>query len=187
MRRDNLSFLKKREKSEKILSSLAGLAEIKKSDTLFIYANFRSEVITMPFINMMLKKGKKITVPLTMVKEKKLFAIHLTDPEKELSPGYCGIPEPVMPSGNHKDKYVDPLLIGAVIVPGSVFDHRGGRLGYGGGYYDRFLSDQAHRAVRIGLAFQLQMVEKLELQAHDQLMDIIITEKETYYCGRGSE
>jgi 5-formyltetrahydrofolate cyclo-ligase len=139
----------------------------------------------MPFINTTLKKGKNVLVPLTMVNEKKLLAVHLTDPEKDLQPGYCGIPEPTLLAKNHPNKCIDPALIEAVIVPGSVFDSRGGRLGYGGGYYDRFLKNHAYRAIRIGLAFQLQMVDRLDLQPHDQLMDIIITENEIYHCKRG--
>ncbi len=172
-------------KSEKILFSLAGLTEIEKSDPIFIYVSFRTEVLTMPFINMILKKGKKVTVPLTMVKEKNLLAVNLTDPEKDLHPGYCGIPEPVLSTKNYKYKCIDPSLIKAVIIPGSVFDYRGGRMGYGGGYYDRFLKNDAPKAIRIGLAFHIQMVDRLDLQPHDQLMDIVITEKETYYCNRG--
>ncbi len=184
--RGSLSLKEIKKKSEKILFSLAGLPEIEESDIIFTYVNFRSEVLTIPFINMMLEKGKKITVPLTVVKEKKLLAVHLTAPEKELHPGYRGIPEPLLSTKNYPDKCIDPALIEAVIIPGSVFDYHGGRLGYGGGYYDRFLSNDAPGAVRIGLAFHLQMVDRLELQPHDQLMDIIITEKEIYYCERGN-
>lgn len=184
--RDSLSLEDVKKKSEKILLSLARIPEIEKSDITFVYVSFRSEVLTMPFIYMTLKKKKTITVPLTIVKKKKLLAVHLTDPEKELHPGYCGIPEPFFPEKKYQEKCIDPALIKVVIIPGSVFDYRGGRLGYGGGYYDKFLSGNASGALRIGLAFQLQMADRLELQPHDQLMDIIITEKETYYCGRGN-
>ncbi|MCW5208768.1 hypothetical protein VU10_00855 [Desulfobulbus sp. US1] len=58
----------------------------------------------------------------------------------------------------------------------------GGRLGYGGGYYDRFLTQDAPQARRIGLAYALQMVEQVPMEAHDQYMDMIITEQQAYAC-----
>jgi 5-formyltetrahydrofolate cyclo-ligase len=71
-----------------------------------------------------------------------------------------------------------------VVVPGSVFDRRCGRYGYGGGYYDRFLSIEAPQALRIGLAFSLQVVPGIPLKTHDQKMDIIVMENEMLRCNR---
>ena len=62
-----------------------------------------------------------------------------------------------------------------IVLPGSVFDERGGRFGYGGGYYDRFVSANPN-ALRVGFAFDLQIVPKAPLQAHDELLDLVITE-----------
>ncbi len=109
----------------------------------------------------------------TRVKEKRLDAIRITDPETDLVPGYCNIPEP----GEELclRQKADPTEIDLILLPGSVFDKRGGRFGYGGGYYDRFVSS-APKASRIGLAFDLQIIEKAPLQSHDEILDIIITE-----------
>ena len=71
-----------------------------------------------------------------------------------------------------------------VVVPGSVFDRRCGRYGYGGGYFDRFLSIEAPQALRIGLAFSLQVLPEIPLKTHDQRMDIIVTENEILRCNR---
>ena len=114
-----------------------------------------------------------MTVPITRVDEKRLDAIQIQNPELDLVPGYCKIPEP-------KEelclKYkTDPVDIDMILLPGSVFDERGGRFGYGGGYYDRFVSSTP-RAFRIGLAFDLQIIEKAPLQSHDEILDMIITE-----------
>ncbi|MCW5213519.1 hypothetical protein VU04_11495, partial [Desulfobulbus sp. TB] len=62
------------------------------------------------------------------------------------------------------------------------FDPLGGRLGYGGGYYDRFLTQDAPQAQRIGLAYTQQMVEQVPMEPHDQYMDMIITEEQVYQC-----
>ena len=69
-----------------------------------------------------------------------------------------------------------------IVLPGSVFDEQGGRLGYGGGYYDRFIALQAPQAKRIGLAFEMQIEKQLPLQPHDQKLHLIITEKRIIDC-----
>jgi len=181
-KRESLSLAEQHDRSTKILSLLEGLPEIEKASTLFIYVNFRSEVQTVPFIKKCIAMGKTVAVPLTLVKEKKLKAFKITDPEKDLCPGYCGIPEP--DSCLQQSALVDPSALEVAIIPGSVFDHRGGRLGYGGGYYDRFLVQAAPQAIRVALAYNLQLVSGLKLQPHDQLMDRIITEKNIYTCSR---
>ncbi len=181
-RRDELPVAEQVEKSEKILVSLLELPEIQKSSTIFVYVNFRSEVQTLPFLRWCIQQGKRVTVPLTLVRERQLQAIRITDPDKDLGLGYCGIPEPVLDL--RRTMEIDPASIDVVVIPGSVFDRRGGRLGYGGGYYDRFLSRDAPGATRIALAYELQLIETVELQPHDQLMDRLITEQNSYSCRR---
>jgi 5-formyltetrahydrofolate cyclo-ligase len=180
--RDTLTLAERTEKSEQILVSLLTLTEVQQFSTFFIYVNFRSEVQTIPFIQHCLSAGKTVTVPVTRVAEKKLQAIQLSDVEKDLQPGYCGIPEPG--SIQQQTMEYDPTSIDMVIVPGSVFDRQGGRLGYGGGYYDRFLVNAAPGAVRVALAYESQLVDTIQLQPHDQLMDWIVTEKNIYSCRR---
>lgn len=172
--RDTLSSEKRKADSETIKHNLLELPEIKNSSIIFVYISFRSEVETMQLVDELIAMGKTVTVPITYVKERRLDAIHITEPNKELVPGYCNIPEP------HPDiltsQKVKPEVIEAIILPGSVFDERCGRFGYGGGFYDRFVS-QVPQAHRIGLAFEAQMVEKAPLQNHDELLDIVVTEK----------
>ncbi|MCD6412990.1 MAG: 5-formyltetrahydrofolate cyclo-ligase [Elusimicrobia bacterium] len=91
----------------------------------------------------------------------------------EFSPGVYGIPVP--PDGNPRIKKGELELI---LVPGIVFDRRGGRVGFGGGYYDRFLF--GCRAVKAGICFDMQIVEKIDLAETDQLVDFLITEKGIY-------
>jgi 5-formyltetrahydrofolate cyclo-ligase len=104
---------------------------------------------------------------------KALLPFQIDNPEKDLRPGYCDIPEP----DPDRAILVPPEKIEIAVIPGSVFDIQGGRLGYGGGYYDRFLVNDAPRALRIGFAFELQLVDKVPLEPHDQPLDILITEK----------
>jgi len=173
--RDRLTAAEIREKSAAIQDSLVSLEKIITAKKIFAYVSFRSEVATQELINTLLDKGKTVTVPITRIKEKRLDAIKITDPELDLVPGYCNIPEPR--EELCLQKKVDPADIDVIILPGSVFDRRGGRFGYGGGYYDRFVS-AIPKAIRIGLAFDLQIVEKAPLQAHDEILDFVITETE---------
>ncbi len=181
-RRDALAPTLQHDKSHRIGRTLLELPLLNNCTTLLVYVAFRSEVQTLPIITTLLKAGKTVAVPLTLVREKRLRSIIIEDPEKDLSPGYCGIPEPK--TSLIHDKTIDAAAIDLIIVPGSVFDRQGGRLGYGGGYYDRFLAMEAPQATRIALAYQLQIVDKIHLEPHDQSMDMIITENSVYTCRR---
>ncbi|MBW2659388.1 MAG: 5-formyltetrahydrofolate cyclo-ligase [Deltaproteobacteria bacterium] len=171
--RNRLTAAEIKEKSGAIQDNLLGLEEIITAKNIFSYVSFRSEVATLELINSLLNKGKIVTVPITRIKEKRLDAIRITNPESDLVPGYCDIPEP-----NEElclQQKANPADIDVILLPGSVFDKRGGRFGYGGGYYDRFVSS-IPGAVRVGLAFDLQIIEKAPLQPHDEILDFVITE-----------
>ncbi len=172
--RDALSKEIIKKKSTIIKKKIFTIKEVKEADSFFVYVNFRSEVETFDIIDELLKKNKKVTVPITHLKEKRIDAIQITCPQEELTPGYCDILEPKKEMWVNKK--VDPKDIGVILLPGSVFDERGGRFGYGGGYYDRFLANTPE-AIRVGVAFELQIIEKAPLQDHDELMDYIVTEK----------
>lgn len=180
--RDRLSPAELVEKSGRITKGLFSVEETMAADVFFIYLHFRSEVQTTDIVRRCLAKGKTVTVPLTLANESRLLAVRITDPQNQLEPGYCTIPEPIQ--SLVPKSVLDPAKIDVVIVPGSVFDRFGGRLGYGGGYYDRFLDREAANALRIGLAYELQLVDQVPLEPHDQLMDFIVTEKKIYDCRR---
>jgi len=175
--RDLLSSIEQQNRSRLIVDRVKKMAQFKSATTVFIYVDFRSEVATRPLIGHMLRCGKKVVLPVTLVQEKDLLAVSITDPEKELSPGYCSIPEPNVEI--REKQRISPDIIDIILLPGSVFDERGGRMGYGGGYYDRFVSNKAPQALRVGLAYDLQIVKRAPLQAHDELLDFIVTEKRT--------
>ena len=177
--RDTLSAEERQRKSQLISERILTLPEFANARSVFTYVSFRSEVETLPLIARCLQKGMRVSVPLTLVKEHRLQAYALTDPARDLAPGYCSIPEP-----RQTLPLVDPAAIEVVVTPGSVFDLRGGRLGYGGGYYDRFLQSAAPQALRIGLAFDLQVVAAVPLKSHDQQLDYLITETRTIHLER---
>jgi 5-formyltetrahydrofolate cyclo-ligase len=169
--RDNLSPEFRAAASLAIAERLWHLPLFAGAHTLFTYVNFRSEPETGSLIHGALAAGKVVTVPYTVVGSH-LLACRIQDPTLELHPGYCSIPEP----DPVKSPPVAAGSIEVVLLPGSVFDLQGGRLGYGGGYYDRFLAKDAPQALRIGLAFEKQVVDNLPLEPHDIPLHLLVTE-----------
>lgn len=174
-KRDLISTTEQKMCSAMIMKKIIQMGQFTSATTLFTYVDFRSEVKTAQLMNFMLECNKNVLVPVTLVKEKDLLAVSITDPALELAPGYCSIPEPV--TSIREKQAVSPETIDIIFLPGSVFDERGGRMGYGGGYYDRFVSTKAPQALRVGLAYEQQVVERAPLQDHDEFLDYIITEE----------
>ena len=179
-KRDRLSFSTMSYLSKKITDSFRKLEEYKNSRMPLIYVSFRSEVDTHQLIRERLNGGLEVAIPKTDVTNRRLETYLLKDWEKGLRPGAYGILEPDVKVAS----LIRPSQIDMVVVPGSVFDRQCGRYGYGGGYFDRFLSIEAPQALRIGLAFSFQVLPEIPLKTHDQRMDIIVTENEILRCNR---
>lgn len=171
--RDGLSDKVRQAKSISVMQNFWTLMGMQQWSTLFIYVNFRSEVETLELIKKCINRDIRVAVPLVEASAVRMIPLLIKDPEQDLVPGYYNIPEP----DPKKSLRLEPGEIDAAVIPGSVFDIHGGRLGYGGGYYDRFLLNDAPQAKRIGLAFELQVVDNVPLESHDQPLDILITEE----------
>ncbi len=182
--RDALSVEQQKQYSYRIGKQVLKMELFKQAATIFIYVDFRSEVKTRSLINTMFSLGKKVVVPVTLLDERDLLPVQITNLESDLTPGYASILEPV--ESIRTSNYVSPETIDIIFLPGSVFDESGGRMGYGGGFYDRFVSMKAPRAHRVGLCYELQMVKRAPLQDHDERMDTIVTEKRIILSSRES-
>lgn len=174
-KRDSLSCSIQRDHARRVLEHIVSLEQFVEARTILLYVDFRSELGTRTLLERVLGSGKRLLLPVTLVKERDLLAVSISDPASELAPGYCSIPEPRTEIRSRQT--VAPIEIDLIFLPGSVFDERGGRMGYGGGFYDRFVSNRAPQAYRIGLAHELQMVPKAPLEEHDEVLDFIITEE----------
>ena len=180
--RDQLDPGLRAEKSRRISGLISAHPVVGDAAHLFVYINFRSEVETINLVRQLIEAGKTVSVPLTLLEESRLLAVQVTDPDRQLAPGCYGIPEPT--AEQVRAAVVEPSTIDTVLIPGSVFDRTGGRLGYGGGFYDRFLVESAPQATRAAMAFELQLVERVPMESHDQYMDLLVTEKQIYDCRR---
>ena len=161
-------------KSMTIATNLTKIKEYKEARAVIFYASKGNEVRTEKLIRNALKEGKKALLPITDTEREELELSEIKDYDSDLIKGAFGIMEP-----KHK-KAFDEAQIDAAIVPGLAFDKRGHRLGYGHGFYDKLLK-RLH-AVKIGLAYDFQVVNTLPAEAHDQLMDLIVTESRIIRC-----
>lgn len=170
------------ELSARVRAHLVSHPVWRASRVVLAYASFRQEVDTFPLLAEALARGKELVLPRVDRASRSLDLLRVKDLETDLRPGYQGILEP----DPARCAPTDPHLIDLVLVPGVVFDRRGFRLGYGGGYYDRLLGSLP-RAVRVGLAFSLQVVEEIPVLPHDLPVDILVTEDGILEVGRREE
>jgi len=180
--RDAQSLESQEQKSKRITERILQMDLLQQAETVFIYVDFRSEVKTRELIRKLQDMGKRVVVPVTLLEERDLLPVQITNIEQDLAPGYASILEPV--ETIRAAQYVAPEKIDIIFLPGSVFDESGGRMGYGGGFYDRFVSGKAPQAQRIGLCYELQVVKRAPLQDHDERMDTIITEERVIHSSR---
>lgn len=178
-KRSKLGRILYKEYSKTIMDSISDSIFYKNAKTIMIFVSFNYEVDTREFIKKAIAEGKDVLVPITIPETKQLIPSLLKD-YNELAPGFYNILTP-------KDEFIrptDPDLIDLIIVPGIAFDHQGYRVGYGGGYYDRFLSKIKPTVPKISIAFHLQLIDKVPKDHYDIPVDYIYTEKEIIECSR---
>lgn len=176
-RRDALSPETRAAWSEAIRRNVALLPQFAEADCVHVFCSFGSETDTTDIIRTAFTAGKRVIVPVTPDK-------HMVDlrhveifPYQQYMPGVFGIPIPHFP-GREDYPYCEPHTFfrdsDCIIVPLLAFDRRGHRLGYGRGFYDRFL--RTTRGYTIGIAFSIQEVERLPVEDHDRPLDCVVTE-----------
>ena len=159
-----------------ILNNLVNTEEYRQSDTVLTYASYNGEAGTYDFIKRCIKDGKQVACPLSgyINGEPKLDFYYISDSDS-LREGFKGIPEPVPEISYKVDD--DMILQALIVVPMVGYDKTGNRLGYGGGFYDRFLAFHRYRAA-IGLAYSCQEYNSLPVDKYDCKPDMIINENE---------
>lgn len=160
--------------TEKILGSYL----YKKSNTIMTFISFSNEVNTHNLIKESISNKKRIIVPITFPKTKEIRPSEISNFD-ELEIGFYNILTPK----KEFIRLINPMEIELTIVPGLAFDRNGYRIGYGGGYYDRFLSLYPD-IIKIGIAFDLQIVDSLPREEFDIPVDFIVTEKEIIKCNQ---
>lgn len=156
------------EKSSRILDRLYQEPCFLNANTLYCYVSYNQEVMTKPILELALEAGKRVAVPKVLGKEMEFIYLNSLD---ELTSGYQGIEEP---TGEEIASEKEVLMI----LPGLAFDENGNRVGYGGGFYDRYLDKykQTH-FTKLAVAFDFQVMDCLEMEACDKQVDVILTEE----------
>ena len=164
---------KKRAMTEaQIVSASARLGEqfracelYKKADTIYGYLPYNQEVRTVPMLEQAIADGKRVAVPKCYGEEMRF--LYINDFVNEVAPGYANIPEPIADEPVAEDKTA------LVLMPGLAFDPQGHRIGYGGGFYDRFLAEEPDHPT-LALCYGFQMVEHLETEEFDIPVDMVL-------------
>lgn len=180
--RDSLSPEERRERSRRIFSGLESLPLYREAGLVLYYASFGSEVDTWEMMDHSLRSGKRIALPRVEETSLGMVAFEVKDLDRDLQPGYRGIREP-QAEGTRPVKAEELRL---VVAPGLAFDERGYRLGYGKGYYDRFLASLSLRVPSVGLAYDLQIVEALPVSSRDFPLDFIVTDQRIIFGAKAA-
>ena len=134
------------------------------ASTIYGYLPYNQEVRTVPMLQRALDEGKRVAVPKVYGEEMRF--IYLED-LTQVSKGYAGIPEPIADAPVAEDQRA------LVLMPGLAFDPQGHRIGYGGGFYDRFLAQEPHHPT-LALCYEFQMQAHLDTEEFDIPVDTVL-------------
>ncbi len=151
-------------RSEALGKLFAASEAYKNAKTIYGYLPYNQEVRTVPMLEQAIADGKKVAVPKVYGEEMKFLYI---DDFSKVFKGYAGIPEPIA------DEPVADDETALVLMPGLAFDPQGHRIGYGGGFYDKFLCAEPNHPT-LALCYEFQMLPHLETEAHDIPVDYVL-------------
>lgn len=159
-----MSLMEIEEKSRILGEKFVSSEAYRQADTIYGYLPYNQEVRTVPMLEQALKDGKRVAVPKVYGEEMKFIYL---DDLSQVAPGYAGIPEPIADAPVAEDKKA------LVLMPGLAFDPLGHRIGYGGGFYDKFLSAEPEHPT-LALCYDFQMLPQLQTEEFDIPVDTVL-------------
>jgi 5-formyltetrahydrofolate cyclo-ligase len=172
--RDAMPEEERRAHGRAIADRVLGLPELGGARTVMAFWSFGSEVDTAPLLEALGERDLAVALPRIEGTEVVPVAYRPGDEVRQTSFGAFE------PAGG---RVLSPVEIDLVLVPGVAFDRRGGRVGYGGGFYDRLLPHLRPGIPAIAIAFGLQVVDEVPAGGVDRGVDAIVTEREVIRCG----
>lgn len=172
-KRNEMNLSQVQELSRKIVNTLTKVPIFKQSNNIMLYLSFNNEVDSYELIEYCLGNKKCVIVPYCNKEGKQITPVKIENIEKQLVKNDYGFLEP-------KLEYIKPEPIDSIdliIIPGLAFDKRCYRIGYGAGYYDRFLDKVNSKIPTIGLVFDYQIIDSAEVDEFDIPLDYVITER----------
>ena len=152
------------QRSEKLGKLFVQSEAYKNAKTIYGYLPYNQEVRTVPMLEQALRDGKRVAVPKVYGDEMKFLYL---DDLSQVEKGYAGIPEPIA------DEPVADDDTALVLMPGLAFDPAGHRIGYGGGFYDKFLAAEPNHPT-LALCYEFQMLPELDTEEHDIPVDTVL-------------
>jgi 5-formyltetrahydrofolate cyclo-ligase len=168
--RRRVSREERRAASAAVVERLLPMQEMQRARTVLLYAAMPEEVDLTGLVGPLRQRDVRTLFP--RVRGPRLELVAASD-LLTLQLGHRGVREPAGPS-------IDPAVVDVAVLPGAAFDPHGGRLGMGGGHYDRLLAELAEETLRIGVCFSCQVVPKVPRESHDEPVDLVITERARY-------
>ncbi len=159
----------RQEKSEQIAKKLVATKIYQEAEAIFAYMSYRSEVDTKSVILQALSDRKTVALPRVIPQTSKMVFCKITS-LSDCEAGSYGILEPKADC-----PVITPTSKSLILVPGYAFTRDGMRMGYGGGYYDRYLQAYSD-AVAVGYAFEEQLFESIPSEEHDRQLDFVVTQ-----------
>lgn len=166
-RRDGLSPEERERMSDEVAENVVALPAVADATMVMAFSSFGSEVDTGPIIERLERDGRRVSLP--RVEGRDIVAVAYRSGDRVI-PTSFGAMEP---AGGEK---VAPEEIDLVIVPGLAFDRSGHRVGYGRGFYDRFLAALRPDALTVGICFSVQLVDEVPQGRSDRPVDLVVTE-----------
>lgn len=170
--RDRLSSADIKQRSGMIAERLYASQFYRQAQSIMFFVTFGSEVDTRSMMVESIRRNKTVLAPKAVRETRELLLSRVLDWNDDLEPGAYGIPEPK----SSRIRPFSPENLDLVMVPGVAFDPQGNRLGYGGGYYDRFFPLLKKSTPLVGLAFELQVVPEVPVEQWDRRIDMLVTE-----------
>ncbi len=170
--REDLTAAQRWQAADAAVTRLASLPDVHRARTVLLYAAGGSELDVMGLATRLRERGVTVCFPRVAGDE----LIPVAASPLALRPGYRGIAEPDGPARDLAD-------LDVVVVPGLAFDLAGGRLGQGGGHYDRLLRRVPTHTVRVGVGYSCQLVPRVPVQPHDEVVDLVVTDHGVHPTG----
>ncbi|CAM5204316.1 5-formyltetrahydrofolate cyclo-ligase OS=Ureibacillus acetophenoni OX=614649 GN=SAMN05877842_102166 PE=3 SV=1 [Ureibacillus acetophenoni] len=163
--------------SKQITDQLLKEEAIKNANTIAVTLSNKPEVDTYLLIEELWKGNKKVVVPKCNPKDRSM-QFYKINSFNQLEKVYMNLKEPIV----EITQPVNSDEIDVILVPGVVYDFDGYRIGFGGGYYDRYLVN--YSGTLISLGFSIQLIEKVPRESHDIPVNLILTENKRIECGK---
>ncbi|WP_232013187.1 5-formyltetrahydrofolate cyclo-ligase [Ferriphaselus amnicola] len=176
--RESLSLPDRKRLSLEISGKIADLPEYVAAHSVMGLMSFGAEFESDGWVSRVMADGKQLLLPRVNRATRQLDVYRVSDLEGQIEMGSYGIREPI-PA---RCELADLAGIDFILLPGVAFGRDGARLGYGGGFYDKFLARLSHQPALVAAAFSLQLVEGIPQEPTDRKVDKLITEHEIIHC-----